>query len=120
FAPHNLITDPPFSKIDIVSCRNLLIYLSSDMHEMLLSRFHHSLNSDGMLILGSSESIGGAPNLFEPWMPLLQIYARKKIALQKKQVELLSSISLNLSNQMPRSELKHPMKSKKTSNYQLL
>ncbi len=120
FAPHNLITDPPFSKIDIVSCRNLLIYLSPDMHEMLLSRFHHSLNSDGMLILGSSESIGGAPNLFEPWMPLLQIYARRKIALQKKQVELLSSISLNLSNQMPRSELKHPMKSKKTSNHQLL
>ncbi|CAG0954984.1 putative signaling protein [Methylophilaceae bacterium] len=119
FAPHNLITDPPFSKIDILSCRNLLIYLSPDMHEVLLSRFHHSLNTNGLLILGSSESIGSSTDLFEPAAAPLQIYLRQK-TLHKKQVELLSTISLNLPNQMPRSELKHPMKSKKPSNYQSL
>lgn len=120
FAPHNLINDPPFSKIDILSCRNLLIYLSPDMHEVLLSRFHHSLNTEGILILGSSESIGSATDLFEPTAPPLQIYLRQKIAMHKKQVELLSTISLNLSNQTPRPEFKRPMKSKKTSDYQML
>ena len=120
FAPHNLINDPPFSKIDILSCRNLLIYLSPEIHEVLLSRFHHSLNTNGTLILGSSESIGKATDLFEATSAPLQIYLRRKITLHKKQVELLSTISLNLSNQTPRPEFKLPMKSKKTSDYQSL
>ncbi len=120
FAPHNLINDPPFSKIDILSCRNLLIYLSPEIHEVLLSRFHHSLNAEGILVLGSSESIGKATDLFKTTAPPLQIYLRRKMTLRKKQVELLTTISLNLFNQTPRPEFKLPMKSKKTSDYQTL
>ncbi len=120
FAPHNLITDPPFSRIDFLTCRNLLIYLTPDVHEVLISRFHHSLNPNGIMVLGSSESTGAAAALFTSLHPTMQIYRRLEIASDKKQVELLSTISLNLSNQMSHSELLPPMKQKKSANHQHL
>lgn len=64
FATHNLIKDPPFSKIDLVSCRNLLIYFQPIMQKKVLSSFGFSLNTDGFLYLGSSESIGELGNYF--------------------------------------------------------
>ena len=59
FARHNLLTDPPFSKIDLISCRNLLIYLNVESQQHVLNTFLNSLNKSGALFLGSSESLGG-------------------------------------------------------------
>jgi two-component system CheB/CheR fusion protein len=64
FAPHNLIQDPPFTKIDLLICRNLLIYLTADMQRKLLALFHYSLNPGGVLFLGSAETVSGPPELF--------------------------------------------------------
>jgi two-component system, chemotaxis family, CheB/CheR fusion protein len=58
FAPHNLINDPPFSKMDLVSCRNMLIYLSPALQKKILTKFHFSLQVGGYLFLGPSESLG--------------------------------------------------------------
>jgi two-component system CheB/CheR fusion protein len=58
FAPHDVIKDPPFTKLDILSCRNLLIYLNTDAQQKVLSNFNYSLNNEGILFLGPSESVG--------------------------------------------------------------
>jgi len=58
FATHNLIKDPPFTKLDIISCRNLLIYLETVAQEKVLSNFNYALKQDGILFLGPSETIG--------------------------------------------------------------
>ena len=64
FAPQNVITDPPFTKLDILTCRNLLIYLNAELQKKLLPLFHYSLKPGGVLMLGSSESVGGFTDLF--------------------------------------------------------
>ena len=58
FAPQNLIMDPPFTRMDLLSCRNLLIYLSPELQKGLLPLFHYSLNPGGILFLGKSETVG--------------------------------------------------------------
>ena len=65
FAHHNLISDPPFSKLDLVVCRNLLIYLNTQTQRKLLSLFHFVLNTGGYLFLGSSENIGSVSRHFD-------------------------------------------------------
>ena len=64
FAEHNLIEDPPFSNLDLVCCRNLLIYLDQTMQEYVFRLFHYALSEDGFLFLGPSEAIGPAQSLF--------------------------------------------------------
>lgn len=64
FSPHSLINDPPFSQMDLVSCRNLLIYLGPRLQEQAISTFHYALKPGGFLFLGSSESIGQHDHLF--------------------------------------------------------
>ncbi|MDB6004304.1 MAG: chemotaxis protein, partial [Prosthecobacter sp.] len=66
FAPQNLIMDPPFTKLDILSCRNLLIYLTPELQKKLFPMFHYSLNPGGVLFLGSAESVGNFTHLFTP------------------------------------------------------
>ena len=65
FAKHNLLKDPPFSHIDIVSCRNLLIYLNRELQQQACSIFRYALNADGFLLLGSSETAESPPGLFQ-------------------------------------------------------
>jgi two-component system CheB/CheR fusion protein len=65
FAPQNVIKDPPFSNLDLISCRNLLIYLDSELQRRVLSLFHYALRPDGFLFLGTSETIGDSHSLFE-------------------------------------------------------
>lgn len=65
FAPHNSLSDPPFSRMDLITCRNLLIYLEPEVQERLLGVFHFALNPGGCLFLGSSESVGAQKNSFE-------------------------------------------------------
>ncbi len=65
FAPHNLLQDPPFSRLDLISCRNLLIYLSSNLQKQVIPRFHFSLRGNGLLFLGPSVGLAGEEGLFD-------------------------------------------------------
>ena len=67
FAHHNVIKDPPFSHLDLISCRNLLIYLNRTAQERILETFHFALQPGGLLMLGPSESPDGAGDLFAPY-----------------------------------------------------
>jgi len=77
FAVQNVIKDPPFSKIDLVSCRNLLIYMDSKLQKKVLPLCHYTLNKDGILFLGTSESIGEFTDLFHPIDRKWKIFQRK-------------------------------------------
>jgi two-component system CheB/CheR fusion protein len=77
FAPHNVIMDPPFTRLDILTCRNVLIYLGADLQKELLPLFHYSLRPGGVLFLGSAESIGGFTDLFAPLDVKARIYRRE-------------------------------------------
>lgn len=77
FARHNLGSDPPFSNLDLISCRNLLIYFSDRLQERVMALFHYSLNLTGYLVLGTAESVKAASNLFAPVDEACKIYARK-------------------------------------------
>ncbi len=78
FANHNVIKDPPFTKLDLISCRNLLIYLETDAQEKVLSKFNYSLKKDGILFLGPSESIGEFIGSFSVIDSKWKIYKRFK------------------------------------------
>jgi two-component system, chemotaxis family, CheB/CheR fusion protein len=77
FAQHNLIKDAPFTRLDLLSCRNLLIYLDVDLQKRLMPVLHYSLNSDGLLMLGPAETIGGFTNMFQPADAKWKIFTRK-------------------------------------------
>jgi two-component system, chemotaxis family, CheB/CheR fusion protein len=79
FAPQNLIKDPPFTKLDLISCRNLLIYLNSDLQKRLLPIFHYALKPGGILFLGPSETIGAYGGLFEVLDKRWKIYRRREL-----------------------------------------
>jgi two-component system CheB/CheR fusion protein len=74
FAPHNVIKDPPFTKLDLVSCRNLLIYFEANLQQAVLSRFQFALKQGGFLFLGSSETLGPQVADFEPISAKHRIY----------------------------------------------
>lgn len=76
FSKHNVISDAPFSKVDLISCRNLLIYLEPDIQERLISLFHYALVEDGHLLLGAAETIGRAVDRFETVSKKWRVYRR--------------------------------------------
>lgn len=82
FARHNLLCDPPFSRVDLISCRNLLIYIQPVSQQKILPIFHYALKPEGYLFLGASESIGQFTDLFEAVDKKLKIYSRKPELLQ--------------------------------------
>ena len=77
FSEHNLIKDPPFPRMDLVSCQNVLIYLNTQQHEKVLKTFHYVLRPTGFLFLGKSESVGTATDLFESLDKRIKVYGRK-------------------------------------------
>ena len=77
FARQNLAADPPFSHVDLVSCRNLLIYLSPVMQKQVLPTFHYALNIPGFLVLGTAETVGENTDLFEVVDRANKIYSKK-------------------------------------------
>ena len=87
FAPHNVISDPPFIKLDILTCRNLLIYFSAQLQKKLLPLFHYALNRDGILLLGSAESVGNQSQLFAPIGSSTRLYRRGGVPLKQLDVE---------------------------------
>lgn len=78
FANHSLISDPPFSRLDFISCRNLLIYLSRTTQEKIFALFHYALRADGYLLLGTSESAESVSNLFASVDQKHRIFQRKE------------------------------------------
>jgi two-component system CheB/CheR fusion protein len=66
FALHDLLKDPPFSRVDLISCRNVLIYLDRELQEQVCNTFHYALNPGGFLLLGASETADNPPGLFRP------------------------------------------------------
>ncbi len=76
FAPHNLLSDPPFTKIDLVCCRNVLIYFQPAVQERVISLFHFSLEKDGALFLGSSEGLGAFGGEFEVLSQPYRVFAK--------------------------------------------
>ena len=93
FAPQNLIMDPPFTKLDLLSCRNLLIYLAPEVQKKLIPLFHYSLSPGGILFLGSAETIGSASDLFVPLSAKSRLFRRTESALRPEPVEFPSSFS---------------------------
>jgi two-component system CheB/CheR fusion protein len=83
FAVQNVIKDPPFSKIDFLSCRNLLIYMDGELQKEVLPLFHYTLNPDGVLFLGPSESIGGFTDLFHPIDSKWKIFHSKEFYVKR-------------------------------------
>jgi two-component system CheB/CheR fusion protein len=80
YAPHNLLKDPPFSRMDIISCQNVLIYLETAAQNKIFHSFHYALKPVGYLILGRSESIGTASDLFEQLTKQAKIYRKKNVS----------------------------------------
>ncbi|MFM9885966.1 MAG: chemotaxis protein CheB [Burkholderiales bacterium] len=78
FAVQNVIKDPPFTKLDLISCRNVLIYLNADLQQRLLPLFHYALRPGGLLLLGPSENIGTATDLFDVVDKRWKIFRRKE------------------------------------------
>ena len=77
FARHDVTRDPPFSNLDLVSCRNVLIYLEQSAQRRVLPVFHYALNPTGLLMLGTAETTASAPELFAPASQQHRIYSRK-------------------------------------------
>jgi chemotaxis methyl-accepting protein methylase len=93
FAPQNLVMDPPFTKLDILSCRNLMIYLTPEVQKKLVPLFHYSLSPGGILFLGSAETIGGFTDLFTPVGGKSRIYRRNEPAVRAEPVEFPTSFA---------------------------
>ncbi|HIJ80644.1 MAG TPA: response regulator [Desulfuromonadales bacterium] len=96
FAPHNLLSDPPFTRLDLVCCRNLLIYFQTDVQERVISLFHFALKKDCILFLGSSEGLGPFVGEFEV------------IANQHKMFRKIRDLKLALNLDSNRMEQRNP------------
>jgi len=109
FAQHSIIMNPPFTKLDILSCRNLLIYLTQELQKKMIPLFHYSLNPGGLLILGNAETVGNHTNLFEPLPGKSRLYRSLESTKKAEPFEFPSS---RVSS--------HPLPSKPPENMQSL
>ena len=107
FAQQNIVMHPPFTKIDILTCRNLLIYMEAELQKKILGLFYYCINPEGIMILGSSESLGKQSNLFTPVDAKLRIFRRSNNALSPELFDFPSSFSrskmINIEKQIPAS-----------------
>ena len=91
FAPQNLIMDPPFTKLDVVSCRNLLIYLTPEMQKKLIPLFHYSILPGGILFQGSAETIGDFTALFTSLGGKSRLFRRTDSVMRPEQISFPTS-----------------------------
>jgi two-component system CheB/CheR fusion protein len=91
FAPQNIIMDPPFTKLDLIACRNLLIYLASDVQKKIIPLFHYALAPGGVLFLGSAETVGSFGTLFAPLDGKTRLFRRLDDAASQAPIDLLTS-----------------------------
>ncbi len=110
FALHNFLKDPPFGKMDLISCRNVLIYMEPYLQKKALTTFHYSLNPKGFLLLGKSETTSGVPDLFASAAKNDKLYSRKDtpgrfvhVASQRSE-QNFSHANANLNNENTRTD----------------
>ena len=105
FARQNLIGDPPFSNVDLISCRNVLIYLTRSLQQRVFSVFHYSLNANGFLMLGSSESVGDTSTLFTTVDKQHRFYHREagpgRLSFDSETENYRSPTTLHFPTQLP-------------------
>ena len=87
FAQHDVILDPPFTRLDLLACRNVLIYFNTVLQQRLMPLFHYSLRPGGVLLLGGSETVGRSQSLFTPLSPKSRLYRRTDHALNAGAVD---------------------------------
>jgi two-component system CheB/CheR fusion protein len=88
FSEQDVIKDPPFSRLDLICCRNLLIYMGGELQKKIIPLFHYSLNPGGFLFLGTSETVGDFNDLFVPLDRKLKLFERKDDHFQTKHAAL--------------------------------
>jgi two-component system CheB/CheR fusion protein len=93
FAQHNIVMHPPFTRIDFLSCRNLLIYVDTELQRKLLGMFYYSINPEGILLLGSSETLGTQSHLFTPLDVKLKIFRRSTVSFLPELTDFPSSFT---------------------------
>ncbi|MFU8844417.1 MAG: chemotaxis protein CheB [Bacteroidales bacterium] len=93
FAQHNMIMHPPFTRMDFLSCRNVLIYINAELQKKIIKLFYYSMKDDGILILGNSETLGMMNHLFKPIDAKLKIYKSSVNALIPDLLNFPSSFS---------------------------
>jgi len=120
FSPHSLIKDPPFTKLDILCCRNLLIYLAPEMQQKLFPLFHYSLHPGGILVLGNAETIGQFTGLFITVSGKSRIYQRLDSAVRPEPVDFPSSFASGLSAAPNTLETRQPYQNLQTQAEQLI
>ena len=108
FAEQDVVLDPPFTRLDLVCCRNLLIYFDSSLQRRLIPLFHYSLRKGGILLLGSAETIGPFNHLFTPADLKLRLYRRQDVAASGGMDFLMNSVpplsTLAMENAVPTSD----------------
>ncbi len=87
FARHDVILDPPFTRLDLLSCRNVLIYFNATLQRKLMPLFHYSLRQGGVLVLGGAETVGRSQTLFATLHPKSRIYRRNEQPVQPGSVD---------------------------------
>jgi len=98
FAKHNIILHPPFTKVDILTCRNLLIYMDAELQKKLLGLFYYSINPNGIMVLGSAESLGTQSHFFAPVDSKLKIFKRSDSSVTPELIDFPSSFARNKLN----------------------
>ncbi|HEY3390958.1 MAG TPA: chemotaxis protein CheB, partial [Prolixibacteraceae bacterium] len=91
FAPQNVIKDPPFTKLNILSCRNMLIYMEPELQKKLITLFNYSLNPGGIMVLGTAETLGNSNFGFEELNSKLRIFKRTATAVPPELIDFPSS-----------------------------
>ncbi|HEX7412254.1 MAG TPA: chemotaxis protein CheB, partial [Bacteroidales bacterium] len=111
FAQHNIIMHPPFTKIDIISCRNLLIYMDTELQRKLLGLFYNCIKPEGIMLLGSAETLGTYSHLFNPVDAKLKIFKRAVTTVIPDLFDFPSSSSrtkpTNIEKQIPVNSTKN-------------
>lgn len=97
FAVQDLIKDPPFSRLDLVSCRNVLIYMGAALQKRVLNLFHYALNASGVMFLGSSETVGEATDMFS-------VLDKKWKIFRARRVDMLPATAIELSRALAPAE----------------
>jgi len=118
FARQNITADPPFSRLDLISCRNVLIYLSPQLHRRCIPQFHYALTPGGYLILGPAESVGLYEKLFEPVDRKNRIYAKKNVPTPRL-VDLVSYRGYEFPETLMNEELETAKEELQSTNEEL-
>lgn len=112
FAQHNIIKDAPFTRLDLLSCRNVMIYLTAELQKKIIPIFHYSLNPKGILFQGPAETIGGFTDMFSPLDTKWKIFERKDgLASVGKMIDFPFNVSKQQSTKQDTNE---PVPKKKT------